>query len=144
MSVVASSRYREGVESKAPMLPSTVCILVVEDHSDNRLLLTFLLRSEGYGVVAASSYAEALSLVQDTAFDLYLLDHWLGDGNGQELREKLRERHPTVPALFCTTMPYTSNHIEQLRQNGDDFVHKPSPSEKLVAAVANLLLASKN
>ena len=126
-------------------MPSpSACILVVEDHSDTRFLMTLLLRNEGYGVVAASSYAEALSLAQDTAFDLYLLDHWLNDGNGQELREKLRELHPTVPALFCTTMPYTPDHIEQLRQNGDDFVPKPSPSEHLVKAVASLLLASKS
>ena len=125
------------------MPPAPACILVVEDHSDNRLLLTLLLGSQGYEVMAASSYQEALNLAQDTNFDLYLLDHWLGDGTGQELREKLRELHPVAPALFCTATPYTAIQIDKLRQSGDDYILKPSPTGELITAVANLLTASK-
>jgi DNA-binding response OmpR family regulator len=125
------------------MAPAPACILIVEDHNDNRFLMTLLLRNQGYGVVAASSFAEGLSLAQDTNFDLYLLDDRLGDGCGQELREKLRELHPAIPALFFTANSYTPDRIDTLRQNGDDYVLKPSPTDNVLAAVADLLMTSK-
>ena len=124
------------------MAPAPACILMVEDHSDNRLLLTLLLCSEGYRMVEASSYAEGLSLDQETAFDLFLLDHWLGDDSGVDLREKLRQLHPATPALFCTATPYTATQIDKVRQSGDDYILKPSPTRELITSVAELLNTS--
>ena len=118
-------------------------ILVVEDHSDIRLLFTILLRKAGYEVVAAKSYAEGLSLARGTHFDLYLLDHALSDGCGLDLREKLQEIYPATPALFCTGNAYCPNQTEKLRQNGDDYLLKPALPEQITKAVASLLTTSK-
>jgi DNA-binding response OmpR family regulator len=100
--------------------------------------MTLLLRNQGYEVVAASSFAEGLHLGQETAFDLYLLDDHLGAGCGQ----KLRELHAATPALFSTAVPYTLSQIDQLRQSGDDYILKPSTTDKVITAVADRLLAS--
>ena len=121
------------------MTSASACILVVEDHCDIRLLLTIMLRNAGYGVVAVGSYAEALSLAQETDFDLCLLDHKLSDGYGLDLREKLREFNPVAPALFCTGTAYTPDQIEELRRNGDDYLLKPAFPEPLTNVVTNLL-----
>jgi DNA-binding NarL/FixJ family response regulator len=94
--------------------------------------------------MAASSYVEGLHLAQETAFDLYLLDHHLGDGCGQKLREKLRELHPATPALFFTGTPYAPSEIDKLHHSGDGYILKPSPTAAIITAVADLLNTSKS
>jgi DNA-binding response OmpR family regulator len=121
------------------MASSPACILIVEDHCDTRTLLSLLLRSAGYRVVEAINYSEALSLAQETDFDLCHLDHKLSDGYGLDLREKLREFNPVAPALFCTGTAYTPDQIEELRCNGDDYLLKPAFPEPLTNVVTNLL-----
>jgi DNA-binding response OmpR family regulator len=94
------------------MSSAPACIIIVVDYSDNRLLITFLLGSEGYKVVTASSYSAGLRLAQKTDFGIFIFYHWSGDNSGQELREKLGELHASTPTLFCTATPYTVAQID--------------------------------
>ncbi len=43
-------------------------------HSETRELLTFVLSSQGFDVVATGTQYEARSLAQTSRFDLYLID----------------------------------------------------------------------
>jgi DNA-binding response OmpR family regulator len=74
-------------------------ILHVDDHQDTRLMLAGLLQDRGYGVLTAGNVTEALDLVENITFDLYILDVRLPDGTGVELCQKLRQKHPGVPII---------------------------------------------
>ena len=75
-------------------------ILFVEDHEDTRSMIRLLLGNQGYQVETAESLNEGLELAQNKAFDLFLLDYQLDDGNGKELCEKIREFDSDTPILF--------------------------------------------
>ncbi|HWT02535.1 MAG TPA: response regulator [Pyrinomonadaceae bacterium] len=75
-------------------------ILFVEDHDDTRFMIRLLLDKRGYQVETAESANQGLKLAQNEAFDLFLLDYQLGDGNGKELCEKIRKFDSDTPILF--------------------------------------------
>lgn len=75
-------------------------ILFVEDHDDTRFMIRLLLGNRGYQVKTAESANEGLELAQNESFDLFLLDYQLGDGNGKELCQKIREFDAATPILF--------------------------------------------
>ena len=75
-------------------------ILFVEDHDDTRSMIRLLLGNKGYRVETAESMNEGLELAQNEAFDLFLLDYQLEDGNGKELCKQIREFDTGTPILF--------------------------------------------
>ncbi len=54
-------------------------VLVVDDESDIRALISDILSDEGYGVTVAADAAEARSAREEQKFDLILLDIWMPD-----------------------------------------------------------------
>jgi two-component system, response regulator RegA len=73
-------------------------IFLLEDDESNRLTLSVLLEEDGFEVTVAASFAEATSSLRQpgAAYDLFLLDHSLGDGFGTDLIPAIRERFPAA------------------------------------------------
>lgn len=63
-------------------------------------MIRLLLGNRGYHVETAQTAVEGLELAQNRAFDLFLLDYQLGDGNGKDLCRKIREFDVRTPILF--------------------------------------------
>jgi CheY-like chemotaxis protein len=73
-------------------MPEKLChILFIEDNADTGQLVTMILESRGYSVTCVHTKSEALALMKTSAFDLYLLDNRLPDGNGVELCRYIRD-----------------------------------------------------
>jgi DNA-binding response OmpR family regulator len=84
---------------RAPKRPH---ILYVEDDDDSCQLMTFLLDASGIDVTCVRGMADAQQLPGKNGFDLFLLDMWLNDGDGNELCIKLRNEFPNIPVIFYT------------------------------------------
>lgn len=77
-------------------------LLVVDDEANIRILYSEELADEGYEVVTAASTDEAVEKLQQTPFDLVILDIKLKNENGIELLQKIvRERHD-MPVILCS------------------------------------------
>jgi DNA-binding NtrC family response regulator len=76
-------------------------VFLLDDDDNNRLTLSVLLEEDGFFVKTAASLAEARAeLAQATNdFDVFLLDHSLGDGFGSELVPELRQRFPAAKVV---------------------------------------------
>src|SRR5580658_3343123 len=68
-------------------------VLVVDDESPNRDLLSRRLVNEGHVVVEAEGGSAALRLIEDEAFDLVLLDMMMPDVDGLQTLETIRSTH---------------------------------------------------
>jgi DNA-binding response OmpR family regulator len=66
-------------------------ILLVEGHTDTRIVSALLLRRAGYDVTAASTKEEAIKLCKEKPFSLLIGDTRLPDGSGYELMRELAE-----------------------------------------------------
>ena len=82
-------------------------VLVVEDNSELRSVLTDALAEEGYQVLGAQDEAEARGLLRDNRVDLLISD-LTGPPNAKQALEAVKEDFPDLPvvALSETTSPH--------------------------------------
>jgi DNA-binding response OmpR family regulator len=73
-------------------LPSSPCVLLVEDHPDTLRFLARLLRMQGFSVREAATCAEARAAVERDPCHVLVCDVALPDGSGLDLMRELRGR----------------------------------------------------
>jgi two-component system cell cycle response regulator DivK len=71
----------------------TPTILVIEDYSEGRILLSAWLRGKGYKVVEAKDGREGLLQANRVTPDLILMDLTLPEIDGVEATRQIRKRH---------------------------------------------------
>lgn len=115
-------------------------ILLVDDVTDNLLMLKAFLELEGYIVETAESGSLALEKMHVSRPDLVLLDVMMPGMDGYAVTRAIRRNDQlrTVPIVLVTA------HIEACRIKGlaagaTDFVRKPIILEELLANIQRLL-----
>ncbi len=135
------------VQRKASRLAPTV--LVVDDESD--LIDTFqdvVAPGLNCRLIFADSLAAARTLMAKQKVDLLVADVHLPDGNGIELLEELRLRHPDAGAVLMTARPSVQHTVFALRHGVLDYLPKPFTADEartqLTAALARQQAGSRN
>ncbi len=113
-------------------------ILCIDDHHDSAEMLSLLLAQEDYDVKIAATMREALELIEQESFDLYVLDRRLPDGSGIELCEKLGHSTPGVPCIFYTGDAYELFRKEAIAAGADGYIAKPHV-DALIETVSKIL-----
>lgn len=81
------------------MRPKKV-ILCVDDNEQDLSVLKFMLSTNGYRVLSASTGQEALALFQENLIDLVLVDYGMPQMRGDQLVGKLKEIASHVPMML--------------------------------------------
>jgi len=116
-----------------------VSILVVDDEPSIIDAVSTALRYEGFHVPTANNGRSALSMAQEGAPDLIVLDIMLPDIDGLEVTRRLRTSGVRVPILFLTAHNAVDDRVRGLTVGGDDYVTKPFALAELVARVHAVL-----
>jgi CheY-like chemotaxis protein/anti-sigma regulatory factor (Ser/Thr protein kinase) len=82
-----------GTDSKVTPLRS-LHLLLVDDHTDTRLVLSRILSKSGHEVATSDSAQGALKLLESSRFDVLISDIGLPDGNGYDLVREAKQKHP--------------------------------------------------
>jgi DNA-binding response OmpR family regulator len=114
-------------------------ILVVEDEARLRFFLRELLTREGHEVVTVESGESALIFLEDTEFDLALIDLKLRGMGGLEFLAALRRRAPDTVAIMLTGYASLETAVEALRHGACDYLFKPCKSDELCRSVGHAL-----
>ena len=118
-------------------------ILIVDDDDTVRKVISEVLQSAGYPVVAAKAGREALRMMPPgSAPRLAIIDMVLTDTDGRDIGEQLTRRHPGTIVVFM------SGYIEKDLLGIDNldalnFIQKPFTSTKLLETVRHLLDAQQ-
>ena len=80
----------------------TTRVLVIDDNSDIRESLRWLLESEGYLVSLAANGVEGLRLQRKEPADLVVTDIFMPEQDGIETLWKFREEFPNVPIIVMS------------------------------------------
>ncbi|WP_128895500.1 response regulator transcription factor [Longirhabdus pacifica] len=116
-------------------------ILVVDDEKRMRDLLLQLLANENWHVEEAAGGADALQKINETSYDLVILDVMMPQIDGWELCQHIRE-HEDVPILFLTARSETKDKVYGLNMGADDYLTKPFDKDELLARAHALIRRS--
>lgn len=120
-------------------LPSTPPhILLVDDDTRLRSLLTRFLGDEGLLVSEAADAGEARRLMTALTFDLIVLDQMMPGESGLDLLRWLRG-HTDVPVLMLTAMGEPEDRIAGLEGGADDYMSKPFEPRELILRISSIL-----
>jgi len=114
-------------------------ILVVEDEHEVAISLQGQLTAEGYEVEHAASAAEALAKIEQSRFDVAVLDLHLGEADSLTVLARLRQTSPHAGAVVLTGDASVEHAVQALRAGVDDFLLKPSHIAEVKGSVARAL-----
>lgn len=114
-------------------------VLIVDDVAENIQVAMSILQEDSYEFSFATSGEEALELVEESEFDLILLDIMMPGMDGFEVCKRLKadEQTKDIPIIFLTAKVDTESIAQGFNLGAVDFVSKPFHSTELLARVAN-------
>ncbi|NLG20227.1 MAG: response regulator transcription factor [Actinomycetales bacterium] len=119
-------------------------LLVVEDETNIRELLTTSLKFAGFAVHAAPDGNTAMRLAEEHDIDLAVMDVMLPDMDGFTVTRRLRDQGRDLPVLFLTARDSLDDKLKGLTVGGDDYVTKPFSLEEVVARIRAVLRRTQN
>lgn len=81
------------------MRPKKV-ILCVDDNEQELSVLTFMLSTNGYRVLASTDPHQAISIFSETAVDLVLADFGMPQMNGSQMVNRLKQIAQHIPMIL--------------------------------------------
>ncbi len=114
-------------------------IFVVDDEKRMCESLKALLQPKGYEVTASTSGTEALQIIGQKNYDLFLLDICIPDHDGFSLMEHILNRLPDTPVIMMTGEASVDSAVKALREGAYDYLKKPFETEELVKTIDNAL-----
>jgi CheY-like chemotaxis protein len=105
-------------------------LLVIEDNETARMALKRVLSKKGIEVSFATNQNQALELVRSEAFDAYIIDLGLPDGDGLQLAKEVAERNPTAPVIIYTGEELSTERYEAVMETNPKVVLKGAHGTK--------------
>lgn len=142
-------RHRRGVEapmvqggiSDIPLAGEGETVLIVDDESSVRMLVTEVLGSLGYVAIEAADSLAGLQILQsDVRIDLLVTDVGLPGGiNGRQMADAARVSRPELPVLFITGYAETAVLDKSHLEFATDVLTKPFSLEALASRIKELI-----
>jgi len=114
-------------------------ILCVDDNVDNNDLLAFMLNKPDRSVTATTTASEALTLIAEEPFDLYVLDVQLPDVDGLELCRTVRSKSKDVPIIIYSAGAYEVEKAAGFDAGATTYLVKPEGIKTIAGIVSAYL-----
>ena len=120
-------------------------VLVVDDMSDNIILISLSLQDMGYRVVTATNGADALNVAKLARPDLILMDIAMPQQDGLAATRRIREEAElqTVPVIALTAFDTDGFRQAAFDAGFNGYLTKPIDFERLRSLMAKLLSNDK-
>jgi DNA-binding response OmpR family regulator len=120
-------------------MSKTARILIVEDEPHIRLVFRTTLGTNAYVLSTAEDGETALRWLEQSPYDLVLLDLQMPGLGGMEVLKRLRNSGNCVPVVIITAHGSNSVAVEAMNLGAVDFLTKPVTPSALRAMVAGVL-----
>ena len=110
-------------------------ILIVDDEPNYQIVLSEILKDEGYEVFTANSGLAGLPIVYSTDLDLVLSDMKMPGMDGIAFLEKIKEYNKELPVILITAYAEVEKAVEAMRLGAFTYLAKPFSNQQLLASV---------
>jgi PAS domain S-box-containing protein len=117
-------------------------ILLAEDHEVNQKLAVRVLEMNGYEVVVVSDGRQAVDALEDSKFDVVLMDVQMPVMDGlaatAAIRRREQERGGHIPVIAMTANAMKGDREQCLENGFDDYTSKPIQWKQLMSVIETL------
>ncbi len=120
-------------------------VLLVDDDPTVRMLVSNLLRKEGFTPQMAVNGKEAVEMAEEILPDIVLMDINMPVMDGFEACELLKSMAATknIPVIFMTALGNDADRIRGFDVGGEDYIIKPVNYKELLARTKRFLKRDK-
>ena len=110
-------------------------LLIVDDDRPFSTRLARAMEGRGYQVRVAESVAEGIAAIESQAPAFAVIDMRLGDGNGLDVIERLKERRPDARGVILTGYGNIATAVTAVKMGAFDYLAKPADADEIHAAL---------
>ena len=137
--------YEEDVSATLPICPWSLKVLVVDDITTNREIVSKILRALGHQPDSVASGAQALEAGRLNVYDMVLMDLRMPEMDGFETAQRWRDPlsgvlddDTPIIALTANTLSVERERVKKSVMNG--YLAKPLRMEKLLQAIEHVVV----
>ena len=119
------------------MIPSDIGILVVDDEASVRDALGKWFKFDGYRVDTAEDANTALRKLQDSSWDIILLDIKMPGMDGVELQRRIKQIDKNIITIMMTAFASVETSIQALKEGAFDYIVKPVDPDEMGHLIRN-------
>ncbi len=123
-------------------------ILVVDDEPNYLIVLSELLKDEGFEVFSAQNGKKAFDIVLNTDLDLVITDMQMPVMDGLELIKAVKSHNKDLPIIMITAYGEVEKAVKAMQAGAFNYLTKPFENDELVVsikkAIEHYLLAKEN
>jgi len=110
-------------------------VLIADDETRIRRVMTLLLKEEGYEVKAVENGQEVLDALSSFRPDVILLDQQMPVMTGVEALEQIKKIRPNQIVIFVTAFGSIALAVDAVKKGAYDFIEKPFDNDNLILKV---------
>jgi DNA-binding NtrC family response regulator len=114
-----------------------VSILIVDDEFSVRDSLYNWFKTEGYRADTAEGGMEALKKLQESLWDIVLVDIKMPGMDGMELQRHIKKIDNTIVVIVITAYATVDTAVEAMKEGAYDYLSKPVDPDKLSILIRN-------
>ncbi len=114
-------------------------ILLIDDDPSLRRVTEYNLSSRGFSVLAANSGLQGLEFFRANDPDLVVSDVKLGDMNGLDLLETIKQESADTPVIIMTAFGSIEMAVQAMHKGAFNFITKPFDRDTLILSCEKAL-----
>ncbi len=110
-------------------------LLIVDDDRPFSTRLARAMETRGYQVRVAESVADGIAAIDTDPPAYAVIDMRLGDGNGLDVIERLKNRRPDARGVILTGYGNIATAVTAVKMGAFDYLAKPADADEIHAAL---------
>jgi two-component system response regulator AtoC len=118
-------------------------VLIVDDESGMRHMLSVLLEREGYSIDTAEDGRQGLEKIKSNQYDLVLCDIRMPEMDGLTFLESTKNLNRLLPVIMMSAFGNVDTAIEAMKKGAYDYVSKPFKADEILLRLQRLTAQEK-
>ncbi len=110
-------------------------ILIVDDEPNYLVILSELLRDEGFEIFTAPGGAEGLALVREVDLDLVITDMQMPGMDGLQFLRAIKKVNNDLPVVMITAFAEVDRAVAAMQAGAFNYLAKPFSNDELIVTI---------
>ncbi len=110
-------------------------ILVVDDEPNYLVVLSELLRDEGFEVFTAPSGQEGMGIIAEVDLDLIITDMQMPGMDGLQFLHEIKKKESEIPVIIITAYAEVEKAVNAMQSGAFSYLAKPFSNDELIVNI---------